>query len=114
MGLAVLKGLLQRAAGAVWDDLWAVLIIEAAEAEEKWKAGIVKDKKATVVTKVLEWLSTKVQIKGLQRWLISLVLGYLVDALIAELNEVLGHDWADRVAEVKDDVTDLIPWLRQL
>lgn len=112
VGLAILKELLQKAAGAVWDDLWTVLILEAAEAEEKWKAGIVKDKKATVVAKVLDWLSTKVQIKTIQRWIISLVLGYMVDALIAELNDILGHNWAERVAEVKNDATDLVPWLR--
>jgi hypothetical protein len=111
VGLAVLKGILGRAAGAVWDDLWAILIRKAAEAEEAWKAGVVKDRRSWVIDRVLEWIGAKVKINIIQWWIASLILGYLVDSLIGELNDLLGHDWARKVEEVKGDVADLIPWL---
>lgn len=111
LGVAVLKGILSRAAGLVWEDLWKQVLSYVAEAEWKWKLGQLQEKKRWVVEQTIGWLSQKVKISGIQKWLLSVILGYVVDAVVGELNEILGHNWVSKVEDVKEDIEVLIPWL---
>lgn len=101
--LAFLRGVLQRAMGTVWEDIWTVILNKVAEAEEHLKGAPGTEKRKTVVEGVQKWVLDRApQLSWLQRTLLNYAVGVIVDGFISELNDELGHDWLEKAKEFKD------------
>lgn len=100
--LAFLRGVLQRALGVVWEDIWTVILNKVAEAEERLKSAPGTEKRKAVVEGVQKWVLDRApQLSWLQRTLLNYAVGVIVDSLISELNDELGHDWLEKAKEFK-------------
>lgn len=101
--LVFLRGVLQRALGVVWEDIWTVILNKVAEAEEHLKGAPGTEKRKAVVEGVQKWVLDRApQLSWLQRTLLNYAVGVIVDSFISELNEELGHDWLEKAKEFKD------------
>lgn len=110
--LGLVTSFLKDFAQEVWDGLWEELAKAAVKAEKKWKkAGEGRKKRKFVIKKVMNYINEKTDLSWLEKRIVSLFVGNVVDALIDTLNKNLGKDWGDVVMDIEDNVDNYIPFI---
>lgn len=103
MAISVGMGILKSLTAALWDSLWAAIFQGVYYAERKWiESGRGKLRQRYVVEKIMAFLEEKKLIKWGTGWLVKIFLEELiVDRILKELNDELGHDWVKKVTDLK-------------
>lgn len=111
LAVAFLQGLLKRVANATWNDLWAKIFEGVAEAEKRWEeeSGKGSVKRQEVIDGVIAWISQHRGLNFIERWIVGMLVGNVVDALIDQINESLGKDWVKKAKEVEAQLAEYIP-----
>jgi hypothetical protein len=109
--LGFLYSWLVRTARVVWEDWSAQLFafVVKAEADLKGQAGLVR--RDAVLAWAFAWLAAQAQYTWFQKVLLRQGIVYLVNGIIFELNDTLGHDWLAKAQELHEKIEDLLPWL---
>ena len=113
--IAFVLALLTRVANELWDAAFAKLFEAIAEAEAKWvEGGMGKVKRDWVVTQVMAFIDEKLKNAGkplawLDRWIVSLAVGAVADAIVDTLNETLGKNWRQKAEELERKWADMLP-----
>lgn len=113
---AFLLGLVQRfftrAAQGLWEGLWEQIFAAVAFAERRWvEAGRGAEKRGWAVQTVMGYLDEKAKLGWLQRMIVKLFVGRVVDAVVDTANAELGQDWVARVQELERNLAQRILWL---
>lgn len=107
--LGFVQGIVKRTANLMWADIWEKLFAAIAEAEARFLGDGGQLKKQWVMETVEGWLKEKVQLNFIQDLLFKMLLSRVVDAIIAELNATMGHDWILKAQEVERQFAGWIP-----
>ena len=110
--LAIGERILQKVAQGLWDELWRYVFAAVKEAEQKWEeSGRGAAKKEWVLEQALKFIDerAKGQLNWLQRLILRLLIGEVVDAIIELVNEEFGHDWVAKVREVERRLAGILP-----
>lgn len=108
---AVVQRFLTRVAQELWDQLWTQIFAAVAEAEQRWvEAGQGAQKRDWAVNTVMTAIEEKITSLGwIQRMILRLFIGEVVDAIIATVNDELGHDWVEKVKQVERELAAKLP-----
>jgi len=108
---ALVQRFLTRVAQELWDQLWAQIFAAVAEAEERWiESGSGAKKKEWAVNAVMSAIEERISSLGwLQKMILRLFIGEVIDAIIATVNDELGHDWVEKVKQVERDLAARLP-----
>jgi hypothetical protein len=111
LAVAFLQGVLKRVANATWQDLWEKIFEGVAVAEKKWEkeSGKGSVKRQEVIDSVISWISEQRGLNFIERWIVGMLVGNVVDALIDEINKQLGKEWIKTATEVERRLADYIP-----
>ncbi len=113
--VAFLIGLLSRIANELWDATFAKLFEAIEQAEAKWNAeGQGKVKRDWVVAQVMAFIDERLKAAGkplawLDRWMVSLAVGAVADAVVASLNDTLGKGWRQKAEELERQWAEKLP-----
>lgn len=109
--VAFLAGILHKAANATWDDLWMKIFEGVAEAEKKWEAESGKGsiKRQEVIDFILNWITERRSLNFIESWVVKVLVGNVVDAVVKEINEQLGKDWVSKAKEIELSLTGWLP-----
>jgi hypothetical protein len=113
--VAFLVALLTRAANGLWQATFAKLFEAIDQAEAKWTAeGEGKVKRDWVVAQVMIFVDEKLKSAGkplawLDRWLVQMAVGAIADAVVATLNDTLGHGWRAQAEELERKWAEALP-----
>lgn len=111
--VAFLGGILKRVANATWDDLWVKIFEGVAQAELKWQEHTGKGaaKRQEVIDYIIDWIRSKRSLNVIELWVVRILVGNVVDAVVGEINNQLGKDWVEKAKEVEKDLADWIPFI---
>ena len=107
--LGFVQAVLKRTANLLWEDLWEKLFAAIAEVEARFKDDAGEQKKQWVMERLEEWLKEKVQLNWVQNLLFKMVIGRLIDAIVAELNRAMGHDWIETARQFERQMAEWLP-----
>lgn len=107
LALKLLEGL----SVAAWDAFWRTVCDAVRDAERKWNGGTVKKK--WVIDHVMQWLEGRERLGFLRRWAVRVFLNRVIDEIVDELNDRVGHDWGTCVADLKALLEGKIRWFRE-
>lgn len=110
--LALTGMFLMRLLGRVAEKLFEKLMEKVFElvgwAEKKWReseqGALRRDE---VVKLATQWLTERVDMNWIQRWMARIFVGQAVDLIIDELNnadEELGHNWIEGLEQFEEDL----------
>jgi len=107
---ALAERILQRFVQGLWDALWEEIFRAVTRAEEEWKAsGQGQAKKAWVMEQVMKFVDERAKLNWLERLIVQMFVSKAVDALIATVNEELGHNWVEPVRKLKEKLAAELP-----
>lgn len=110
---AVVQKILQSIAQGLWDGLWATIFQAVAYAEQKWaESGHGAEKKQWAKEQIMAFVNEKAQLSWIQRMLLNMFLDNVIDALVKEINDALGHDWTEAVKGVEKYLNEKIPFIK--
>lgn len=105
----IAMGFLKSLAQELWNAFWDVVFDAVRDAEKKWTVGAVR--KNWVIEQIMKYLTTKKKMNGIQKWAMRILLERVVDAIIAQLNQSAGHDWGQKVLDLKAYLASKIPFI---
>lgn len=106
---AVVEPMLVKAANSLWDGLWEEIFKAVMIAEEKWTAeGMGEAKKAEALALVVAYIDAT-KLNFLQKMVVKLFASKAIDAVVAGVNEQLGHDWVERVKALEVSLAEKLP-----
>lgn len=109
--ITFVSNVLKRSANSLWDELWEYIFEAVVQAEEKWGDDNGAAKKEFAMDLIMGWLDENMALNWLQRTAIRLVVSNLLNGLIKEFNNIVGHDWLAKAKEVKEQLGDRIPFI---
>lgn len=110
--IGVVQRILQGIAQGLWDGLWNAIFQAVAYAEQKWEeSGRGAEKKAWAKEQILAYVNQKAQLSWVQRMIFNLFVDNVIDTLVDEINNALGHNWSDAVKEVEKELNEKIPFI---
>lgn len=109
--VAFLGGILKRVANATWDDLWQKIFEGVAAAEAKWaeQSGKGAAKRKEVIDYIIDWIKGNRSLNVIELWVVRILTGNVVDAVVGEINNQLGKDWVKKAKEIEKDLAEWIP-----
>lgn len=107
--LGFLQSVIKRTANLLWADIWDKLFEAIAEAEARFKNDGGQLKKQWVMETVEAWIKERMELNWIQNLLLKMLLGRVIDAIIAELNETMGDDWIEKAREVERQLAGWMP-----
>lgn len=111
-GITFLMAILRRTVRRMWDDIWEQVFEAVVQAEEQYGRGLGQEKKQAVISTVETWVRSRVESWSfIHSMILRYVLSRLIDAVIAQVNEALGHDWLKAAQETKTSLEQAIPFL---
>jgi len=111
--VGVVQKSLQSIAQGLWDGLWATIFQAVAYAEQKWvESGHGAEKKQWAKEQIMAFVNEKAQLSWIQRMLLNMFLDNVIDALVKEINDALGHDWTEAVKGVEKYLNEKIPFIK--
>lgn len=106
----LVRSLVTRIAQGLWDELWTQIFNGVAYAEERWiESGRGAQKKTWVLDAVMEFIEQRASLNWLQRQIVKLFVGRVIDAIVEVANEELGKDWVDKVKDLERELAERFP-----
>jgi hypothetical protein len=106
---AVVEPMLVKAANELWDGLWEEIFKAVMTAEEKWtEQGVGAAKKAEALALVVAYIDAT-KLNFLQKMVVKLFASKAIDAVVAGVNEQLGHNWVERVKALETALAEKLP-----
>ncbi len=103
---------LRRIGNHVWIGAWELKIEGVAEAEKYWEEkGRGEDKKEFVIKKVMGYIEGQKNLNFITRKILEMFVSRMVDAILEQLNEEIGKDWASQVEDLRDKLAGKIPFI---
>jgi len=106
-----LAGVFQKTANHLWDELWAYVFEAVFEAEEKWGKDNGAKKKEWAMDQIFTWIGETTELNFIQRFVARLIVSNLIDGLLDEFNERMGHDWLEQAKAAKAELEGKIPFI---
>lgn len=113
LAFSYLKRSFERMAEDIWDDLWEFVFQQVAKVEAELsmpEAGA--KRKVAVLDTVTAWVEDRFSINFIQRIVLRYLVSKVIDALVDELNETMGHDWLATAQEAKEKLEERWPFLK--
>jgi len=107
--ITFLSGVLKKAVNNLWDELWEYIFKAVVETEAEWGSKNGQQKKEWAIDKIMGWLEINVNLNIIQRIAAKLIIGNLINAVIDQFNEYMGHDWLAKAEELKQQLEDKLP-----
>lgn len=108
--VALAERILTRIANELWQETWRQIIAAVKAAEEMWEeSGRGAAKREWVIEQVMGFIESRAKLNWLQKVLVRMFIGEVVDAIIRTVNEELGHDWAKKVAQLERELAARLP-----
>jgi len=110
--VAVVQKIFQSIAQSLWDGLWATIFQAVAYAEQKWaESGHRAEKNRWDKEQIMAFVNENAQLSWIQRMLLNMFLDNVIDALVKEINDALGHNWVEAVKGVEKYLNEKIPFI---
>ena len=106
---AFVAAFLQRLVKGLWEELWQEIFKAVVEAEKQWGEKTGPQKREQVINQILAYIDERAKLTWLQKMIVRMFVAQLVDALVAQVNETLGHDWLAKAQEVKAKLEAALP-----
>lgn len=101
--------MLRKLSQSFWNELWLAISTAVQNAEVQYHSGSFKREK--VIEAALIFITHRVKMNWLQRKLVALFIGFVIDQAIATINENLGKDWITKLNEVKERLEEILPFI---
>ena len=111
--LGIARRTMMKVGQYVWDGTWNMIIQGIAEAEGLWEeSGRGKEKKKYVIEKAIEYIEKNVRLNFITRRIMVMFVSRVVDAILDQLNEEIGTNWAEQVEDLQAELAGKIPFIK--
>lgn len=107
--VSLAKSILESTANNLWGETWEIIFEGIDEAEDKWDDG--KAKKEYVLDKVMELIDKQGRLGRIKKMIVKIFVNIVIDALINNINEEIGHDWSEKAGKYERKLADKIDFI---